>query len=697
MRFTHSSCTHFVRCCVAGLSAAVLCTGLFGDPGDAHAQNRGFTINRYDPTPAGEWSFWVDHPWYSRTRHFAAGVTLNYAHKPLVLGISNSSGNSERAVIEHQLLGHIDLAGSLFDRVTLNASLPITLLERGAAAAGVNPTEGVGLGDPRLGIMARLFGQPDASAFSLNLGANLYIPLRGLAGDSSVITPTSSDTGFRILPKIVLAGLAHRVRWSTVLGVLYRPTATIGQIADPDGSTVGSELQLGGLLHYADLARRFAIGPELMFSTVLTEKPFSRNYTSMELLLSGHYNIAGQVQLGAAVGFGALRQPGTPDARALLRLAYAPLPKDKPPPPVERERERDRDGDGIVDRDDVCPDLHKGEHPDPDRWGCPLRDRDGDGIFDREDLCPDLAKGPHPDPDRLGCPLRDRDSDEVFDRDDLCPDQPKGPNPDPLRLGCPLLDRDSDGVFDRDDLCPDQPQGPVPDPLRRGCPAGDRDKDGVPDPLDQCPDQPPGMHPDPDRPGCPARDRDGDTVPDRTDACPDTPGAPHPDPKRNGCPSLVQIKNGMLVILKPVFFATNRDVILPQSNAVLQAVADALLASPQIRRVRIEGHTDNRGKADYNVDLSNRRAQSVMRWLLAHSIAPERMEAQGFGPGQPIADNATAKGRAANRRVDFVILDPATPKAAPVQAVEAPVIVDQAPRKGAARRSAPRSSQRLKR
>jgi OOP family OmpA-OmpF porin len=638
------------------------------------AQNRGFTINRYDPTPAGEWSFWVDHPWYSRTRYFAAGVTLNYAHKPLVLGVSNGTTSSERAVIEHQLLGHIDIAGSFLDRVTLNASLPLTFLERGTAAAGVTPTEGFGVGDPRLGAMVRLFGQPDESAVSLSLGANVYIPLRALTGDSSVITPTSSDTGFRILPKLVLAGYGSHIRWSALAGFLYRPAATLGQAGDPDGSTVGSELQLGALVNYADKPRRFALGPELLLSTVVTEKPFSRNYTSFELLFGGHYNIAGAFQIGAALGFGALRQPGTPDARALLRLAYAPL-REPPKPPT------DRDHDGVADRDDLCPDEPAGSDPDPQRPGCPFRDgdRDSDGVLNRQDLCPDIAKGPHPDPERPGCPQRDRDGDGVLDRDDICPDLPKGPQPDPARLGCPLSDRDSDGVSDREDVCPDQPQGPVPDPARRGCPAGDRDSDGVLDPLDRCPDQPQGPQPDPERPGCPAPDRDRDSVPDRVDACPDVAGAPHPDPKKNGCPSLVQISGGKLVILRPVFFATNRDLILPQSFPVLQAVTDALLASPHIKRVSIEGHTDNRGRADYNVDLSNRRAQSVRRWLLGHSIAEERVTAIGYGPNRPIADNNKPQGRAKNRRVDFVITDPAQPAPAPgAPAVPPPVVVDPA-------------------
>ncbi|MGC3959900.1 MAG: OmpA family protein [Verrucomicrobiota bacterium] len=646
----------------------------------AEAQNQGFTVNRYDPTTAGEWSFWVDHPWYSKTRYFAAGITLNYAHDPLVFGRINGSGfEATRSVIEHQLLGHVDIAGSFLDRVTLNLSLPITLLERGNASAGVTPTEGVGMGDPRLGFMIRLYGQPDESAFSISFGSNFYIPLRALTGDTSAITPTSSDSGFRFLPKVVLGDLAHHVRWSFVGAFLYRPTAVIGTTSNPDGSTTGPELQLGALVQYADTQRRFAIGPELMLATVVTEKPFSRDYTSLELLLGAHYNVANQVQLGLAGGLGALRQPGTPDGRVLLRVAYAPIRK--------APTAHDRDGDGISDSEDICPDDPAGRYPDPERRGCPLSDRDKDGVFDRDDLCPDVPKGPTPDPERKGCPLGDRDGDGVSDRDDICPDEAQGNNPDPEKRGCPLRDRDKDTVFDRDDLCPDVPQGPVPDPQRKGCPAGDRDKDGVLDPLDACPDTPAGLNPDPERPGCPASDRDHDQVPDRVDACPDKPGAPHPDPKKNGCPSLIEIKNGMLVILKPVFFATNKDEILPQSFPVLQAVADALLATASIKKISIEGHTDNRGKADYNTELSDRRAQSVVRWLSQHSIAADRMSAKGFGPARPVANNGTAKGRAANRRVDFVIVDPPQAVGIPSGPVEAPVIIDHAGKGGGKKRT----------
>jgi hypothetical protein len=115
-----------------------------------------------------------------------------------------------------------------------------------------------------------------------------------------------------------------------------------------------------------------------------------------------------------------------------------------------------------------------------------------------------------------------------------------------------------------------------------------------------------------------------------------------------------------------VFFATNKDVILQKSFPVLQSVADALKVTKDIKKVAIEGHTDDRGKADYNRALSDRRAKSVLKWLTTTGgIEASRLEAKGYGPDRPIADNKTPKGREKNRRVDFVILDP--PQAKNVQ------------------------------
>jgi outer membrane protein OmpA-like peptidoglycan-associated protein len=594
--------------------------GAFLASAPAHAQsapNQGFQLNRYEPTAAGEYSFAVDHPWYSSTRYFAAGVTLNYAHEPLVAGSVDSTGSfsQSQVLIAHQFIAHIDLAGSFLDRILITASLPVVLATIGDSQFGSDAS----VGDPRVGARVRLYGQPYATGFSASLGFDLWVPLRGF---TSSIPPTYSDQAVRVLPKLILGGVKNHFLWSGTFGFLYRPEATT---VTPPGfgnpGTAASELQFGLSAQYYNPESRFAIGPEVLIATAaLGADSFSRFGTSVEANLGAHYNIAKIIQVGLALGTGFVRQPGTPDFRGLLRIAYAPI----------RSKESDRDGDGIIDSEDACPDVKGIRTGNPATNGCPPpADRDHDGVPDDQDLCPDVHKGPTPDPQRLGCPL------------------PPAPEPD----------RDGDGILDKDDMCPDVPKGPTPDPQRLGCPAVDTDKDGLVDPQDMCPTEPMGLHPDPERPGCPLPDRDHDTVPDKVDACPDKPGAPSPDPKKNGCPGLLEVKGGQLVILKPVFFATNKDIILAQSFPVLQAVADALHATPSIKRIRIEGHTDNVGVPVYNVDLSQRRAKSVLRWLVEHGIEESRLESEGYGMTRPIDTNKTPAGRAKNRRVEFHIVD----------------------------------------
>jgi outer membrane protein OmpA-like peptidoglycan-associated protein len=269
---------------------------------------------------------------------------------------------------------------------------------------------------------------------------------------------------------------------------------------------------------------------------------------------------------------------------------------------------------------------------------------------------PALPPAPPPPP-----APRDRDRDGVADAEDLCPDQPQGNTVDPRKKGCPFVDADKDGVADADDKCPAQAQGPTPDPEQPGCPDADDDKDGVLNSQDKCRNQAAGLYPDATLPGCPLPDRDKDTVPDVYDACPDKPGAPSPDLKKNGCPGLVSIDGNVIKILKPVFFAPNKDVILRKSFPVLDAVAGALTATPGIKKVSIQGHTDANGVPEANLDLSQRRAQSVVRWLTEHGVTAERLEAKGFGDTQPVATNKTSRGRAENRRVEFIIVDPPAP------------------------------------
>jgi OOP family OmpA-OmpF porin len=218
-----------------------------------------------------------------------------------------------------------------------------------------------------------------------------------------------------------------------------------------------------------------------------------------------------------------------------------------------------------------------------------------------------------------------------------------------------LKDTDGDGIPDDVDACPTVPEDhKEPDPTD-GCPvSGDRDHDGVPDNVDKCPDVPQGKA---GVDGCPDADKDG--IPDAQDACPKEPGQPDPDPKKNGCPKHIRLEGSNVRVMQQVHFQTASATILPDSFPMLTEIAQLLVANPDIKQMRIEGHTDNHGAADYNLDLSKRRAASVRAWLMEHGVDGGRMQSEGYGMTLPVASNETEQGRAENRRVEFKVVDEA--------------------------------------
>jgi len=104
-----------------------------------------------------------------------------------------------------------------------------------------------------------------------------------------------------------------------------------------------------------------------------------------------------------------------------------------------------------------------------------------------------------------------------------------------------------------------------------------------------------------------------------------------------------------------VFFDTARATIKAESHSLLDEAAAVLKAHPEVKKVVIEGHTDNRGGAAKNQTLSEGRARAVKAYLVGKGVEAGRLDAKGFGETRPVADNATDKGRDANRRVEFMI------------------------------------------
>lgn len=206
-------------------------------------------------------------------------------------------------------------------------------------------------------------------------------------------------------------------------------------------------------------------------------------------------------------------------------------------------------------------------------------------------------------------------------------------------------DADGDGVPDNVDQCPGTPAealGMVDD---TGCPTYS-DADGVPDYLDKCPGTPAGVKVDAE--GCPV-DSDGDGVADYLDKCPDTAMGARVD--TDGCPPTGET----VAIVTNINFDFDKSNIRPDQVSKLDRVVNTLKNNENVR-VRIEGHADSTGPAEYNVGLSVRRAESVRKYLVDKGIAITRLSVVGKGESEPLVSNATRAGRAVNRRVEFKAL-----------------------------------------
>jgi OOP family OmpA-OmpF porin len=129
-------------------------------------------------------------------------------------------------------------------------------------------------------------------------------------------------------------------------------------------------------------------------------------------------------------------------------------------------------------------------------------------------------------------------------------------------------------------------------------------------------------------------------VVDANDRCPNTPAGDQVD--STGCSLTMRLE---------VLFDTNSSTINRTSFAELDRMITFLRETAPSATGVIEGHTDTVGAEAYNQQLSERRAQAVLKYLVDGGVPASRLRAQGFGETQPVADNATPEGRAQNRRV----------------------------------------------
>lgn len=291
-----------------------------------------------------------------------------------------------------------------------------------------------------------------------------------------------------------------------------------------------------------------------------------------------------------------------------------------------------------------------------------IGDRDHDGIRDDIDECPDEPEDYDRFEDSDGCPEPDNDQDGILDVDDRCPNVPEDFDGNEDKDGCPegekRTDRDGDGIYDDDDKCPDEAEDRDGFEDEDGCPDPDNDKDGILDVKDQCPDDPEDFDKFEDEDGCPELDNDLDQIPDSRDKCPLKPEVYNGFEDADGCPDKgkVVIDGSNIVILEKIQFATASDKILPQSLPIIEAVAATLKGHPEFLVVEVAGHADERGADQYNLELTKKRAASVVRALSERGLAVSRLVSQGYGEYCPLDKRSSYAAWEKNRRVDFKVV-----------------------------------------
>ncbi len=583
-------------------------------PGSVAAQD----VQNFRPA-AGTWNYFtVEGARVAKHLELIPSLVVNYARDPLV--VLDGSGHKKEEIVGHLVGGDLMLTFGLLDRFELTVS------GRGAYVAGEDlagsgaggmatagdaseANGGFHLADLRVVPKLRLFGLEEDKGF----GVALMVPVQVPVGDQSAYVGAGQVIPE---PKVVLEGRGDGYAFATNVGARLRF----------DEDRVGT-LELNHELSYG-VGAGFDMGSddvvlltELFGATALTDVAAESHSNPLELLV-GLRVFTGPgpvVTLGA--GAGLVSGYGTPLYRALVGFAW-------------HDRNYDRDGDGILDKKDSCPDDPEDKDEFEDKDGCPDTDNDHDSVPDLADACPLQAEDKDGFQDEDGCPEADNDGDNVLDGVDQCLNEPETFNGFQDEDGCPdeIPDTDGDGVKDPDDKCPMDPE----------------DKDGFQD-DDACPDP----------------DNDGDNILDVNDKCPMDPENYNQFEDEDGCPDtkpeegprLVKITLKKIEILEKIFFQTNKARIKPESFEVLNQVARAMIDVPRIKLVRVEGHTDDKGRDAYNLKLSQSRAEAVRDYLVEQGVEPERLEAMGYGETRPIDTNKTAEGRGNNRRVEFVIID----------------------------------------
>ena len=555
------------------------------------------------------------------------------ANDPLTLTTA-SDGERVGSLVKNRFGGELGGSMVVLPYLAVAIDLPLILAQdRDSTLGGVttmlDDISGVGVGDLRISPKLRLLRRA-RSGVDLALRAQLTLP-------TGSTDNYRGEDGLSLSPSAMLSSRRGAMRWAVDLGYLMRRQTQVADLRVDDEV----RLQLGGAYR---VARPAEVGATLSVATAANDLFATAARNHSELSAGPSFEVGSQWVVFAAAGLGLQNGYGTPDWRALAGLRIGRLGAES----VSDESDGDRDR--LFGAADQCPGDAEDYDGFQDTDGCPDVDNDGDGVADVADRAPMEPEDKDGFQDDDGAPDPDNDGDGLADAGDQCPGERETQNGYQDGDGCPdQADGDGDGLADGQDACAEAAEDKDGFEDGDGCPDLDNDKDGVVDAKDRCP-MVAGVA---DNGGCADTDKDGDAVVDRLDNCPDVKGVL----KHQGCtgPQVVSISGGRIDLVDLVYFQTNKAVLQRRSFKLLDNVAEVINAHTEVSTLVVEGHTDNEGDDAFNLDLSQRRAEAVVAYLVKKGVDGKRLIAKGYGETQPVADNASRKGRAQNRRVLFKI------------------------------------------
>lgn len=565
----------------------------------------------YRPSIDAESTLWTDDSGGRTDSMFTFGrVAANYINHPFVIRY----GDGQTIDLVEDALQLDVIAGMQYDRFRLGVDLPIYVFTRSDLA-----DEGPGLGDialdGRMGLVDR-----DASGFGVALGGRLSLPTASIASPLGTAAGKPGWEAQLILdkdigPVLIAANLGYRgIPEQEMINVIWD---------DQLMWRVGAGWQLNDtMILSADFAGAQVVR---MIGKDNVSRPSRGAGTPMELLGGTKIRLAETIQLDLGVGTGIGSGIGAPSLRVLAGIGYRPAKTAR------------TDGDSIGTLTQTAPEIPDVPGVEPEDVTVIPVDTSALDIPDVPDI-PEIADVPVIDVPVVEVPVVEVPED-VVPTDVTVPgtdvtipvaELPEAPEAIPTGdIRVEVVDEDGSPIVGAYILADDEQIGRTGD-------------DGLYAATTPVGPTTFAAHAD----GYRHVQEDIDVIEGEVITLVLT-----------AEPATAELVGDRIDLRDSVYFATNQAEILPVSATLLQDVIGILNDHPELTQIRIEGHTDSRGSAAYNLDLSGRRAASVRQYLVDRGIADSRLVSEGFGENQPLDDRQVPEAWTKNRRVDFFVVE----------------------------------------